>query len=288
MKIGDIDWNDISNLDEKSIKIIGNSPIYYNMLPAIHKTKWIRSGDGVIMVCGGNHLTNGMFFGKINPSDLNIDNPIRWYYVGEKTTDTDNMLLDFIVDWNEKELKKYKQKNSTQRRIQEQNITIAHYKGSDPSFYFDARESELEKLFLWWNDQTKTEGKRDYSTREIYANCNSKNIDKFVYRCNGVLAGFQAFENFLGNVYWHVNILNYNLIGKSCVAWSYPIEYYNQPIHYLGAGTDDNRLMEHKMRICRNKYITFNTIFVPSTSQSSVDKREQKLEQLYTLINYED
>lgn len=278
-------WLDFCELDESAANIIGTNPIYYNLLPAAKKAKWMRSGDGVLLASPGNHLTNAMAFGKVNLDDVCFDNPVRWYYVCEKTDNTDYMLLDFLVDWNKDDIRKYKTKNSTDRRIKEQNITVSVYKGNDPRFWFDVKMNELEALFAKWDASTKTEGKRDTKTRVTYALCNSKNLDKIVYRSNGKLAGFQVFENFLGNVYWHVNVVDYEKIGKSCVAWTYPIEHYNGVIHYLGAGTDDKRLFEHKKRICRDNYITFGTVFVPSIAQSNKVKREEKILKLKYILN---
>ena len=63
-------WLDFCELDESTANIIGTNPIYYNLLPAAKKAKWMRSGDGVLLASPGNHLTNAMAFGKVNFDDV--------------------------------------------------------------------------------------------------------------------------------------------------------------------------------------------------------------------------
>ena len=172
----------------------------------------------------------------------------------------DFTLMDFKIDWTKEQVRKYAQRNSTNRRVREDNITVDVYPNNDLSFDMEVSEHEIDELLNVWGSNTKSSIKIQIQANKKMILLNHGYLDKIVYRCNGKLAGLQVFERLGNQVYFQVNVSDYSLIGKSGFMWVFPITHYNQPIHYEGAGPGDERLIEHKNRICQGKNWTFDKL----------------------------
>ena len=66
------------------------------------------------------------------------------------------------------------------------------------------------------------------------------------------------FERFGNELYWLVNVTDYKLLGPSAIAWTHPSRYFKQDLHYLGAGAHDDRLNDHKMRVCHGRFYCYH------------------------------
>ena len=235
--------------------------VYYVFLPALYNVWFAKSGDGYIVLSKTGHIWSVCVFGNIDLNDLYLNKRYNIFFNGEDNRLLDDFtLMDFKIDWDKEKIRKYKQKNSTERRVREQDITVDTYLNNDLSFSLDVDESEIDDLLNVWGSDTKSSIKVQLQVNKKMILLNSGNLDRIVYRCNGKLVGLQVFEKLGNQVYFQVNVSDYSVIGKSCIMWVFPIEFYNKPIHYEGAGPGDERLISHKNRICDGKNWTFDKL----------------------------
>ena len=238
-----------------------NEGVFYVFLPALYNVWFCESGDGYIVLSKTGHIWSVCVFGRIDTDDLYLDKRYNIFFKGEENRLLDDFtLMDFKIDWTKEQLKKYEQRNSTYRRVNQDKVTVDVYSHNDLTFNMDVEESEIDELLHIWEQSTKTSIKVQVQANKKMILLNQGDLDRIVYRCNGKLAGLQVFERLGNQVYFQVNISDYSLIGKSGFMWVFPIIHYNQPIHYEGAGPGDNRLIEHKNRICQGKNWTFDKL----------------------------
>lgn len=288
MKIEELNKIEFSNAPEDLVELVNKCPaVYYTLLPYSQKPFFVKAkGGGYILLKGANHCTHAMIFGNVTREDLDIDNPIHWFFnTNEDIDNSDYTLFDFKVEQDAKKIKKCKYKHSYNRIVNDENITYREYVGVDETFWFDNKVFEIERLLNKWKEDSKSDVPITLKNVEHYIKLKNKNLVKIAYRCNGVLSGLQVFEIVGENIYWLVNVCLRDKVGKCQVCWIHPIEYFSyKPIHYLGAIPMQHNLFNHKMDLCGGKYWKFKKIVVPSETQSK-EKRIKSLNKLYEYLN---
>lgn len=288
-----MDYNDLNIIDfskapKDLINFIETCPsIYYTLLPYSETPGFVKSKNGgYVLLKRTNHSTYAMVFGDVNRKDLDIEGQIFWYFPkNNEMQNNDYTLYDFIINWDEKKVKKCKIKNSCKRIVNDENIKIYTYNGLDCNFYIDNKAYEIDNLLNKWKSISNSSVDIDLRKIEKQITLNNSNIIKISYRCNSVLCGIQIFEVVGKNIYWLTNVCLYGNFGKSHISFVYPIEYFNyNPIHYLGALPKQDNLFNHKMWVCNGNFIKFEKIVVLSTKQVGEEKRKTMLENLYNYV----
>ena len=259
--------------------------IYYLFLPYNReKMEFAELDDGFVLRFGAAHRTLILLLGEIkNFEELGtLQGGLSFVFPGKFSDESIREdYVDFCIDWNQHDVKRYKIKNSTARRVAEDKIEIFHYKNSE-DFFANLAPGEFENLLQVWRQKTKTQvGVSDVEQKYLCKYMNSEYAEIICYKRAGALAGFQVFEVF-GEVYFQINILDYEKMGRSCIAWVHPIEFFaGRKIHYFGAIKGDRRLYNHKLRMCRGKFWTFTQVCYNRTTKNKLEKLEQ-IKQLYT------
>ena len=250
------DWN----LIKSNINCVVPWCFFYN------KTSFFRSKNGIVLVCGYCRFKHVFIIGDIDKNDIVFDSPAVYYFQSNNLQNIKASEFDFLIDWDEHKIKKYKQKNSTERKVKEQRIKIYCNE-------FNSQiTQEYNKLFEIWSKQTK--GAQGGIRIQNHVNCLEGNFN-ITYRQNGELVGLQSFSIINNDVYFVINTLRHD----SGIGVVYPLELFKCPLHYFGAQSKDCSLFKHKVRICDNKFIAFETITVPSKKQSA-KIRQQRLTSL--------
>ena len=242
-------------------------------LPKLTNSMVAESGDGFLIYKPQLSWKRIQVIGNVNPDDLDVDDSCIFYFEDKEPRPLEkceNNEVDFIIDYSEKELHKYKQKNSVDRKMSENGISIE----INPAFVF---EQEFDILFKKWSNQTKTE--RKVANHKNWLD--NESLSKIAYYKDDKLVGLQMFEESCNSIYFLMNMCDYESMGTSTpLMFSYPIEFFGRKIHFGGAGPKDDRLIQHKNRICHGKYVTFSKIALVSLKKTTSEKREQQLREI--------
>lgn len=256
----------------------GLKSIYWHFLPS-NKSKitFCKADNGFLLKRGMSHSNYYLPLGDITNFDQfkDLEGGITFILFG-KYCDTTIPIqnTDFIFDWSELDLKKYKRRNSTIRRIQEDNITIKHFDSMDMLL-----QVEIENLYNKWATKTKSNADTENHFKYYKDLFEHENMHYICYYRDNKLVGAQTFELIGRSVYWQMDFIDYENIGRSCIQLVHPLEYFNRIIHILGALPNDKRLYDYKMRICKGKFYTF----IPVQFNSKTKNKEEKLEYIKQL-----
>lgn len=268
----DLNWKPFTEYESE---IKDKYSIYEYFFPKLRKSLCAKSNNGYLLYTYCLNWKRIQIIGDVNIDDLDLDGSFVFYVENKNNNDYksyDNNMLDFIVELSDKELKKYKQKNSIDRKIKDYNIIIKH----NPFIC----KNEFDELFNKWSIQTKSNRyKKNHS--DFLKN---ENLDKIGYYINNQLVGLQIFEKSCNNIYWLINMCDYDSMKSSSpLLWTYPQEYYKQKIHFGGAGPNDDRLIEHKNRICNGKFVSFSKSVIQKIGVITEEKRKQQFENLLNM-----
>jgi len=231
------------------------------------KTHYIKSGDGYFLVCGYNRYKHVFIYGNVMIEDAIFDSPAQYYFQTKDNKVVDAPDMDFIFDYDQKRLKKIKQKNSTIRKVAQRHITIHNNQHNS------GLKEEYQRLFEIWAKQTS-------SPRKPHSSVNL--IDKYfniTYRACGKLVGLQCFAFVGQNIYCVVETTDHNVLGDTWICTVYPSALFKKPIHWFGSPDSSHPLYMHKVRKYHNNYVSFEKIVVPSAKQS-LKLRKDRLAEL--------
>ncbi len=251
---------------------------FYSFLPSNQKNITFSEFDGgYILKAPAPHASLFMFLGKIkNFGELeNLNGGCRFILDGPKNNLNSPMhLIDFKMLWDEKRLHKFIVKNSTKRRVIEDEITIQHFTNVE-----DVPINEFLQLIEIW--KTKTQDSLRNATKHIIDLLYAPNTEIITYRSKGALACFQAFEKHGNQIYIQVNVSDYDTLGKSGINVVHPLQHFSgKPLHFLGASTGDRRLYDYKVRMCHGECWTFNQVCF-NTQTKNKKELIQKIHDLY-------
>lgn len=287
MKFKELNGNELCKAPDELLELIDKcQSVYYTLLPSNNPFFIKSKAGGYIVYKGYQHYINAMVFGNVAREDLNVDDPVFWFFpTNDKKVEGDYKLFDFIVDWDFKKVKKCKIKNSYNRIISDSNIVYKIYNGDDDMFWFENKAYEIDELLTKWKNASNSDVPITLSNIMHFVELKNKNLIKIAYRENEKLSGLQIFEVVGDSIYWQVSVCLRGEIGKSLICWTHPIEYFNyKPIHYLGALTGQDNLFSHKMRRCDGKFVKFKRIVVPTIAQNE-KRRKEMLNELYNHLN---